>query len=151
MGRFLGVDFGSRRIGLALSDTRGLIASPAGLLRASGDPGQDARLVLARAAESGATGIVVGLPVNMDGSEGPQAHAARRFAELLCGAGTVPVELWDERLTSFQADEHLAAAELSRSARKRRRDAIAAQVMLQSFLDARRDRRTADPNPDGPG
>lgn len=140
MARLLGVDLGTRRIGLALSDTRGTIASPAGVLSSSGSPEKDARQVLVRAAQHGASGIVVGLPVNMDGSEGPQARNARQFAALLRASGSLPVELWDERLTSFQADEHLLAAELSRSARKRRRDAIAAQVMLQSFLDARRDR-----------
>lgn len=138
MRRVLGVDLGARRIGLAISDPRGAIASPAGILASAGNPELDARSVLTRAAESGATRIVVGLPVNMDGSEGPQARAARRFAELLRASSPLPVELWDERLTSFQADEHLADAGLSRSARKRRRDAIAAQVMLQSFLDARR-------------
>jgi putative Holliday junction resolvase len=147
MGRWLGVDLGSKRIGLALSDPRGLLASPAGVLASSGKPELDATLVLVRAAESGATGIVVGLPVNMDGSEGPQASAARRFAHLLRASSLLPIELWDERLSTFQADEHLADAGLSRSARRRRRDAIAAQVMLQSFLDARGTTGGSPPQP----
>lgn len=137
-GRWVGVDHGRRRIGLALADPRGQIASPATVIDATDQADRDAQRVAAWAAEYRPAGFVVGLPLNMDGSEGPQAARVRRFAQALAAAGGLPVELWDERLSSFQADEHMAAGGLTREQRARRRDMLAAQVILQSFLDARR-------------
>jgi len=146
MGRWVGIDYGRRRIGIALSDSREIIASPATTLDAVGDPARDVQGVLTWAAEAvGAelAGFVVGFPLNMDGSVGPQARLAERFADELrrgcASSGGLPpaVELWDERLTSFQADQVMRAAGLSRRRQKRRRDALAAQVILQSFLDSR--------------
>jgi putative Holliday junction resolvase len=139
MGRTAAVDYGRVRIGLAISDPRGVIASPHSVLTAARSQGpsrhaEDARRVLAWAREQDVDRIVVGLPLNMDGSRGPQAREVESFARQL-GAAEIAVELWDERLTTFQADELLHARDMTRAQRKRRRDALAAQIILQSFLD----------------
>ncbi len=104
---------------------------------------EDARRVAAVAAEQQAEAIVVGLPLNMDGSIGPQARLTRRFIDALRAACALPVHECDERLSSFAADDwldRLSAARGALSPRKRRnqRDRLAAQVILQSFIDARR-------------
>ena len=138
MARWAAVDYGKRRIGLALSDPGETIASPAATLDGTGTASGDARRVLQWAAEHQIDGFVVGLPLNMDDSVGPQAVLSREFAAQLREQAGRPVELWDERLTSFEADELMESAGLTRAARKRHRDAVAAQVILQSFLDARR-------------
>lgn len=138
MSRWLGTDYGTRRIGLALSDSRETIASPVTTLNGAGSVTEDARRVLRWAAENDVAGIVVGLPINMDGSLGPQARLSQDLARHLQRLGHFPVELWDERLSSFQADELLRAAGLSPAKQKKHRDALAAQVILQAFLDARR-------------
>ncbi len=137
MTRWAGIDYGRRRIGLALSDPGEKIASPGGVLDAVGTVSGDARQVLGWAAETEVEGFVVGLPLNMDGSWGPQAKLSQDFADRLRRLGSLPVELWDERLSSFQADELMQSAGLTSAKRKRLRDALAAQVILQSFLDAR--------------
>lgn len=132
----LGIDYGARRIGLAISDTARRIASPAGALNAAGGPKADAERIAAWGREREVAAFVVGLPLNMDGTEGPQAACSRALANALHAATALPIELWDERLSSFQADEWMDAAKLSRAARRKRRDALAAQVILQSYLDA---------------
>ena len=136
MARWIGIDYGLRRIGLALSDPGGRIASPAGRLDASGTPATDAQAVLGWAHQNEAEAIVVGLPLNMDGSCGAQALLSKELAEHLRAAGQARVELWDERLTSFQADQIMSAAGVRPAKQKRLRDALAAQLILQSFLDA---------------
>ncbi len=136
--RWAGVDYGKRRIGLAIGDPGEQIASPARTLEATGTAAGDARLVLRWAAENQIEGFVVGLPLNMDGSVGSQAKLTQVFAEQLRRLGTLVVELWDERLTSYQADTLMREAGLTRARRRRHRDALAAQVILQAFLDARR-------------
>ena len=237
MGRWIGLDYGLRRIGVAIADFRGvLLAFPATTLHATGRPESDAAAVLKWAATQEPGGFVVGLPLNMDGTDSRQTTLTRAFAAELARQGgelvrqadqaaarpggelvrqadqaaareegelvrqadqaaarqegdlvrqadhatarqggdlvrqadqatarqggestcpaskpprrqTLPVELWDERLSSFQADEYLEAAGIrpsprerpaQRRRRKERRDALAAQVILQSFLDARR-------------
>lgn len=138
IGRLAGVDYGARRIGLALGDAESGIASPAAMLPGAGDAAADAANVRRWLDEHDVRMAVVGLPLNMDGTAGPQAEISRRFADALAADGAIRVELWDERLTSFQADQHLAAAGLSRAKRAARRDALAAQVILQSYLDAKR-------------
>lgn len=137
MPRWIGVDYGARRIGIAVSDAGGRIASPATTLDGAGAPPDDAQRVLRWAAEQEAAGIVVGLPLNMDGSRGPQAERSVEFAAHLRKPGQYQVELWDERLSSFQADEIMDQAAVRGSRRKKLRDTIAAQVILQSFLNAR--------------
>jgi putative Holliday junction resolvase len=143
MTRWIGIDYGTRRIGLAVSDPGGKIASPATALSGCGDPSADAETVLEWAGDQRAEGIVVGLPLNMDGSCGAQAKLSKELANQLRQHGELPVELWDERLTSFHADQLMAASDVKPGRRRRLRDALAAQVILQSFLGARR----ADPAP----
>lgn len=139
MPRWVGIDYGSRRIGLALSDPGARIATPAEALDAVGEPVRDARRVTDWSAPHQPDGFVVGLPLNMDGSAGPQAEQTRRFAAALERLAALPVRLQDERLSTFQADQHLRAADVPARKRKGRRDAVAAQVILQSFLDAQSD------------
>jgi putative Holliday junction resolvase len=138
MGRWVAIDYGKRRIGLAISDGRGVIASPAVVIDAPGTTSADAATVLEWAGQQEAGGILVGLPLNMDGSDSDQTRLSRALADELRKRTPLPVELWDERLSTFQADEHLAAGGVRPSRRRRLRDALAAQVVLQSFLDARR-------------
>jgi len=137
MARYLGVDYGRKRIGLAIGDDQLRIASPLDLLAGSGAAGPDARAVAARASEEGADGVVVGIPLNMDDSVGPQADFTRRFVEALRAATALPVHEQDERLSSFAADEALAESALTRAGRASRRDMLAAQAILQAWLDAR--------------
>jgi|JI10StandDraft_1071094.scaffolds.fasta_scaffold888128_2 putative Holliday junction resolvase len=130
----LGVDLGERRVGLALHDDPDLDARPAGTLDLRGV--SDPVVALAERAKSlGATEIVVGLPLNMNGTDGPAAKNARRTATALRRRVGLPVHLWDERLTTTQAQR-------SRTARgtKGREgiDAEAAAILLQAFVDARR-------------
>jgi len=136
--RALGVDPGSKRIGLAVSDTSGTIASPLAVLRRSRSTQHDLHELARIAREEEAEVIVVGLPLNMDGSRGPAAKAAAAEAERLATLVDVPVELHDERLTTVTADRDMMAAGLNAVERRQVVDKIAAAIMLQSWLDARR-------------
>jgi putative Holliday junction resolvase len=138
IGRLTGVDYGNRRIGLALSDPERRIASPMATLPAEKSIAANAAAVAQWGAAQEAVGFVVGLPLNMDGSSGPQAGVSRQFADLLAKSAGLPVHLWDERLSTFQADELLEATGARRHRRQQGRDAIAAMVILQSYLDAQR-------------
>ena len=135
--RILGIDYGDRRVGLAVSDEGGMLAS--GLPTLERKSPADLVESLRRACrEYGVERIVVGLPVNMDGSHGPRAQVTLAFVERLREALGLEVEAWDERLTTRQADRLMLAADLSRKQRKQRLDRLAAQLMLQSYLDAQR-------------
>ena len=138
MTRYLGIDYGSKRIGLAVGDDATRIASPVEVIKATGQLPDAVAAVLPYAKEFGVEAFVLGLPVNMDGTEGPQAKLAREFAEALKREGGKPVHLYDERLSSCAADELLHPAELTRKKKKRVSDAVAAQVILQGFLEAQR-------------
>jgi putative Holliday junction resolvase len=138
----VGLDLGERRIGVAVSDRGGLLASPWTVIERSGERSTDHTRVAALVAEVGAERVVVGLPVSLQGTEGPAARAAREEALALAQVVGVPVELADERLTTVTADRALRAGEQrrERSAARRRQvvDQVAAAVMLQAFLDRRR-------------
>lgn len=136
--RALGVDPGSKRIGLAVSDTSGTIASPLTVLQRSRSKLHDLHELARIAREEEAEVIVVGLPLNMDGSRGPAARAAAAEAERLATLVDVPVELHDERLTTVTADRDMMAAGLNAVERRQVVDKVAAAIMLQSWLDARR-------------
>ncbi len=138
MTRYVGIDYGTRRIGLALADPTGLIASPATTLSGANHAARDADAVLRWAADNDANGFVIGLPLSMDGTDSAQTRLTRQFADELRRRGAEPLELWDERLSSFHADELMQSAGIRRAKQKHARDAIAAQVILQSFLDAQR-------------
>jgi putative holliday junction resolvase len=134
-GRLLGIDAGDRRVGVAVSDEMQRIASPAGMIERG--PGEmEAFRAKVQAYE--VAGIVAGLPTGMSGREGPQAMAARAYAEGLAAALGLPLRFWDERLTTAVAERALVASGRSRKQRKGEIDAVAAAVMLQGYLDAGR-------------
>jgi len=135
--RTLGLDVGERRIGVAVSDPDGTMAFPLRTHERRGADDAAALLELARREEAGR--IVVGLPVSLDGTYGAQAEVSSAFAEQLRRAGDLEVFLWDERLSSQEADHHLRVAGRRGKDAKARRDAIAASIILQSFLDSRRE------------
>jgi len=136
--RLIGIDPGSRTIGLALSDVGVTLASPYGTLKRSKLRDNAVEIVgIARREEAG--GLVVGLPLSMDGSVGPVAQAARDWALALSEATGLPVALWDERLSTAQANRFLIGeADLSRRKRATVVDRMAAALMLQSAIDASR-------------
>ena len=140
MPRTLGVDYGERRVGLAVSDELGMMALPLDILSAQ-SPRQVIRDVLRICREKQVAAIVVGLPLNMDGSRGPAAEAVERFVRELRRLGELPVEVWDERMSSRQVERMLIDADVSRAKRKGIVDKLAAQVILQSYLDAQELRR----------
>lgn len=137
MSRYLGIDYGARRIGLAVSDSAARLASPLHTLSGLGGRAQEIDAIRRVIDEFGITELVVGLPLNMDGTEGSQAKKTRSFGDALGKATSLPVHYFDERLSSFAADELLESAELSRKKHKAVHDTVAAQVILQSFLDQR--------------
>jgi putative Holliday junction resolvase len=140
MDRILAVDFGRRRIGLAVSDELGMTAQGLPTLcvgSVSTAPGAVAEV----AAEWSVAEVVVGLPLNMDGSRGPMVEAAEAFADALRSETGLPVTYWDERLTTQAAHRVLADAGLKHRKRKGTADRIAAGLILESFLRARATRQ----------
>ena len=136
MARVLGVDLGSRRIGLALSDPTGRVATPHAVIERSGDPVVDRRKILAHAREAGASRVVVGLPLSLSGDTGPAARAVLEEVAALRALGEeVTVETHDERLTTVIAEQGMREARVPRRARRRTVDSAAAAVMLQSYLE----------------
>ena len=132
--RLIGLDPGTKIIGIALSDVSRRIASPYGAIR-RGKMSGNAKDILAIAAREGAGGLVVGLPLSMDGRLGPAAQAARDWAHALADATALPVAMFDERLSSAVVNRAMIAADVSRVKRKAKVDAAAAAYMLQAALD----------------
>lgn len=134
--RILALDHGTRRIGVALSDELGMIAQPLEHIAAEPFAGFVDRLreILTT---KGVSMILVGMPRNMDGSYGPAALKVQEFVAMLRAAVTVPIETWDERLTSVQANRLLRQGSVRGSQRKGKVDAMAAAILLQSYLDSR--------------
>ncbi len=132
MTRWLGIDNGTRRMGVAVGSTDDHIATPVEVVPAQ-PPESAVERILQLARDYATRGIVVGLPLNMDGTESSQSALARHLAERLARAGDKQVRLFDERLSSFAADERLAGY-LTRGKRRARQDALAAAAMLQDFL-----------------
>ncbi len=133
--RALGIDFGEARIGVAVSDELGMMAHPLETIPAKqGDP---IARILALAKEKNAGTVIVGLPLNMDGTKGSSAEKARAFAEKISGAsgGTLSVHLWDERMTTLEASRSLREAGRSARQQKSAIDQAAAQCILQGWLD----------------
>jgi putative Holliday junction resolvase len=146
MGRVLGVDFGERRLGLAVSDMRDGLALPLRVVVVSDEEAAHAA-VAAAVRDTGAVAVVVGLPLTLDGRRGPMAQRAEAFAERLRRGLGIPVDTWDERLTTRLVERTLLDADLSRARRRDVRDKLAAQIMLQGYLDARAARRgVGDPH-----
>jgi putative holliday junction resolvase len=136
VSRALGLDIGTRRIGVALSDSGGTVATPYEVVDRSGDRGRDHRRIAALAGEAGADVVVVGMPLSLDGSIGPAAQAVLDEIDQLRGALAVEIVTWDERLSTVQAERSLRAGNVRKARRRRVVDQVAATVILQSWLDA---------------
>lgn len=135
-GRLLGLDYGTKRVGIALSTPEQNLASPLENYTRFG-PDTDAAFLRELVAEYRVVGLVVGLPVHMSGDEGEKAREAREYGRWAAAATGLPVAWWDERYTTLLAEEALISAGLSRKKREQRLDKLAAQIMLQAFLDRR--------------
>ena len=133
-GGLIGLDLGTQTIGTAFADPLWRIASP-GKTIARGKFGVDKGLIAALIAERAIKGIVIGLPLNMDGSQGPRAQSAHAYARNLAVLG-LPILLWDERWSTTSAERGLIDQDMSRAKRKTRIDSAAAAVILQAALDA---------------
>ena len=134
-GRILGVDYGDVRTGLALSDPSGFLASGIGTIKPGGMR-KTAQAVADEAEKNGVVLIVIGLPKNMDGSEGFRAQAVHAFAELLAEYTQIPYTFYDERLSTVCAHQFLSITEVSGKKRKEVVDTLSAQIILQNYLDA---------------
>ncbi len=152
--RLLGIDLGERRIGVAVGDLATRIASPFATLSRSKTVAGDAAAIARLAAEQGATALVVGLPLDMDGGEGAQAVKTREWAEAIASSTGLPLKYRDERLTSVRAENRIGSAGRGRSggpptasqrdARRARIDREAAALILQDDLDATTDEHAAE-------
>ena len=134
-GRLLGLDIGSKRIGVAISDELGMLASPVAMvLRGRNDRSEFRALI----AEWNPDKLVAGLPTGLSGREGPQAAETRAYADALAAELGLPLDYWDERLSSAVAERSLIESGVRRDKRKEKIDAMAAAVMLQGYLDNQR-------------
>jgi putative Holliday junction resolvase len=129
------VDYGSVRIGLAISDPERKLAFPLATYTRRGKE-QDLRYFRELISAEDISQIVLGLPVHLDGREGEKAREARAFGQWLGEATGVPVVFWDERFTTVEAEEFLLSAGLTNKRRKARRDRVAAQILLRSYIEA---------------
>ena len=143
--RALGIDLGTKRIGVALADSAGTLATPYEVVPRSGDRARDHRRIAELVAETDAVQLVVGLPLSLDGTEGPAARSALAEAEELRVATGLPVATWDERFTTVSAERDLMSLGMKADARRRVVDKVAAAVMLQAWLDHRRLTTPEDP------
>jgi putative Holliday junction resolvase len=135
--RYLAIDYGDKRTGLAICDAAETIASPLTVIHGQKDLLKKITdIVEAEKVEA----IVLGLPLNMDDSQGPQAKLVFKFADQLKACIDIPVNFQDERLSTFSAEEKLAAADFTRGKKKKRLDAVAAAQILESFLEQKRTR-----------
>ena len=138
--RYLAIDYGTRRTGLAICDAGETIASPLAVI----EGGKELLTKIAQIVQAeGIEAIVLGLPLNMDGSQGPQSKLVLKFADQLQAHLRIPVCLHDERLSSFAAEEKLAPANLTKGKHKKRLDAVAAAEILEAFLEQKRSARDA--------
>lgn len=135
LGTLLGLDYGTKRIGVAVSTPDQFIASPLENYTRCNEA-EDSAFLRKIASEYQAVGLVVGLPVHMSGDEGTKAREARVFGEWAGQVCRLPVVFWDERYSSAMAELYLQQAEVSPKKRKQRLDKVAAQIMLQAFLDS---------------
>jgi len=137
VGRIIGLDLGEKRVGIAVSDETATISNAVDTII-----GLSAKDLIKRISEIalsyGAEEVVIGLPLNMNGSKGPQADKAISFAEKLQRSISCRVSTFDERLTTAQGEAILISADMSRKKRKQNIDRLAAQIMLQAYLDSRK-------------
>jgi putative holliday junction resolvase len=142
--RALGIDLGSRRIGVAVSDRTGTLASPYEVVLRTGDRKEDHRVLVGLAEELEVERIVVGLPLSLDGSIGPAAQGVLDEVDQLAATTPVPVETYDERLTTVTAHRSLQAQGMKGRDRRKVVDKAAAAVLLQAWLDGRH-HQSSDP------
>ena len=133
--RYLAIDYGLKRTGLAVCDKSETICSPLAVLD---KPDRLIEQILETMKSEQIEVVVIGLPLNMDGSEGPQAKLVEEFAEMLKLEVSVPIYFQDERLSSFAAGEKLSDIEMSQARKKKRIDAVAAADLLEAFLEGKR-------------
>lgn len=132
--RLLGLDVGSKTIGMALSDVTRSVATPYHTVRRTKFT-EDAKVIAAAIEEQDVGAVVIGLPLNLDGSEGPRAQSTRAFARNLAARIAVPILFWDERLSTAAVERHLIEADASRKRRAEVIDRMAAAYILQGALD----------------
>lgn len=135
--RIMGLDLGDKRIGVAVSDPMGWTAQGVEVIVSKGSSKADIEKIKEIVQKYEVEQIVVGLPINMNGSYGQRAEKVKSLANRLSGALHLPVELWDERLSTVQAEKLLVKADLSRSRRRQVIDKMAAALILQGYLDSR--------------
>lgn len=138
--RVLGLDPGTKRIGVAISDSDGRVATPIEVIQRTGDLARDVRKIKEIVEEWEAELVVVGLPLSLSGEVGPAAQRVLDEVEVLRATLPVPVETYDERLTTVTAERHLVEQRMGAKARREVVDKVAAAVLLQSWLDATGDR-----------
>lgn len=130
----LGLDLGDKTIGMAISDDSLMIASPLDTIRRTKFT-KDAEALMTFVADYAVGGIVLGLPVNMDGTEGPRCQSTRQFGANLAGKTDIPIGFWDERMSTQAMERHLIAQDVTRKRRSEVIDKMAAQFILQGALD----------------
>ena len=135
MSRYLGIDFGPVRIGIAIGDDQTRMALPLTQLDHPGDDAEAARRIADLVRREEVEAVVIGMPVHMDGTRSQQTQRTQAFVDVLERTLAVPVVLFDERLSTAEADQKLEQQPLSKKQRKARRDALAAQTILQDFLN----------------
>lgn len=136
--RIMGLDFGHKRIGIAITDELGKTAFPKDVISGK-DDSEKIEKIRNLAEENNIKEIVVGLPLNMDGTEGEKAKETRQFIARLKRKITIPIMTFDERLSSLQVERFLIDADVSRKKRKGVIDKLSAQIILQSYLDSKED------------
>lgn len=137
VGRLAGIDYGTVRVGVAITDPEQRLASPLEIYQ-RGDRKRDAAWLAKLVAAERIVGFVVGLPVHTNGQESQKSAEARQFGEWLAGQTKLPVRFFDERYTSVQAEALLMNAELTKKRRKERLDKLAAQILLAGYLESSR-------------
>jgi putative holliday junction resolvase len=143
MAKILGLDYGEKRVGVAVSDPDGVFAMAHSVFNRDGGSGKALIEEIVRIChETAVEKVVVGLPINMNGTKGPMSEKIEAFAANLARAVGLPVEKWDERLSTSMAERTLLEADMSRARRKQVRDKMSAQVILQGYLDAANERRS---------
>ncbi|NDC63265.1 MAG: Holliday junction resolvase RuvX [Planctomycetia bacterium] len=136
-GRVAGIDYGRRRIGIAICDARRIVASPLCVRQTSGDADADAAFFRRLTADEGIVGFVVGLPIHADGTDSRMSVEVERFGSWLADATARPVTFHDERYSSIEASGMMSGRGLSRGKKKERTDAVAAQIVLAAWLESR--------------
>jgi len=150
MARILGIDYGSKRVGLAISDELGIIAFPLSVIE-NISPRRVAEAICKIVYERQVEALVLGLPVSMNGTKGPAVENVEKFAEVLKRHVNIPIKFWDERLSTKIAERAMIEGGMSRAHRRECIDKATAQIILQSYLDAQAKQEIPDPEMQGAG